>query len=216
MFETFEQIVLILEPAIDGGSVALFQKGCQIAVAAGGAAAVSKSDDLINIIGDLLEKNNLKKSSIATVVVSREPGSLTGMRNGLAAAQGLADALGLRVISVSLLECLLWQNAGLQNGKYLAAFETAGSGIYFCLLTVEGNKIDVRSESRRVLEINHFLEEAGSNLFKTDALYLNTKLIENLKVFKDFDKICQTANLIEVEGNPATIIGRATTNKKQH
>jgi tRNA threonylcarbamoyladenosine biosynthesis protein TsaB len=59
---------------------------------------------IIKKMSDLFESANLSKNDIAGLVVGVGPGSFTGLRIGLAAAKGMALALDIPIIAVSLFE----------------------------------------------------------------------------------------------------------------
>jgi tRNA threonylcarbamoyladenosine biosynthesis protein TsaB len=108
MINRERKIVLALETAIGGGSVALLKDGAVLDFAAGDSP-VSKSDGLLELIKTLLKKNKVTKKEIDMVVVSNGPGSLTGIRVGLATAKGLKDSLQIEYYEVSLLDVLYRQ-----------------------------------------------------------------------------------------------------------
>ncbi len=64
------------------------------------------SEILLEKIKNILSKNNLHLSNIELIAVSLGPGSLNGIRVGIAAAQGLAFSLGIKCVGVSLFEAL--------------------------------------------------------------------------------------------------------------
>jgi len=59
---------------------------------------------IIKKVSDLFESANLSKTELAGVVVGVGPGSFTGLRIGLAIAKGMAVALDIPLISISLFE----------------------------------------------------------------------------------------------------------------
>jgi tRNA threonylcarbamoyladenosine biosynthesis protein TsaB len=61
---------------------------------------------LIGQIHDLLEKNGVTVQQVECFAAACGPGSFTGVRVGLAAAKGLAEATGKRVVAVSNLRAL--------------------------------------------------------------------------------------------------------------
>jgi len=64
---------------------------------------------IIRKIDNLVSSAGLKQSDIDGIVVSTGPGSFTGLRIGLAAAKGIAVALGIPVIGISLFELAAWR-----------------------------------------------------------------------------------------------------------
>lgn len=63
---------------------------------------------LFGQIGSLLARNGLSLNNIDAFASASGPGSFTGVRVGLAAAKGLAEAAGRRVVAVSNLQALAW------------------------------------------------------------------------------------------------------------
>jgi tRNA threonylcarbamoyladenosine biosynthesis protein TsaB len=74
----------------------------------------SYSEMLIAAIDELLKAHGLTLHSVACLVAVSGPGSFTGVRIGLSAAKGLAEAAALKVVAVSRLEVLA-QKAGLAD-----------------------------------------------------------------------------------------------------
>lgn len=64
---------------------------------------------IIRKIDNLISSAGLKQSDIDGIVVSTGPGSFTGLRIGLAAAKGIAVALRIPVIGISLFELAAWR-----------------------------------------------------------------------------------------------------------
>lgn len=67
---------------------------------------VSRALSVLADIDDLLRQANLEATDLDALAVGVGPGSFTGLRMGLAAARGLALALGLPVAGVSTLDAL--------------------------------------------------------------------------------------------------------------
>jgi tRNA threonylcarbamoyladenosine biosynthesis protein TsaB len=63
---------------------------------------------LFGQIDQLLARHGLSLSNIDAFASASGPGSFTGVRVGLAAAKGLAEAAGRRVVAVSNLQALAW------------------------------------------------------------------------------------------------------------
>lgn len=99
------QIVLALETALFPGSVSLFE-GTQEIDFRVGAAEISRSEDLLPIVSDLLKRNQIHQKEIDLIGISIGPGSFTGVRVGLATAKGLAMGIGCACGGVSTLEAL--------------------------------------------------------------------------------------------------------------
>jgi len=63
---------------------------------------------LFGQIGELLDRHGRSLSDIDVFASACGPGSFTGVRVGLAAVKGLAEAAGCRVVAVSNLRALAW------------------------------------------------------------------------------------------------------------
>jgi tRNA threonylcarbamoyladenosine biosynthesis protein TsaB len=63
---------------------------------------------LFGQIGELLVRHGLSLRDIDAFASASGPGSFTGVRVGLAAVKGLAEAAGRRVVAVSNLQALAW------------------------------------------------------------------------------------------------------------
>lgn len=66
----------------------------------------SYSATLIVAVGELLQRAGLVLRDVGAMVVVNGPGSFTGVRVGLSAAKGLAEAAALPILAVSRLEVL--------------------------------------------------------------------------------------------------------------
>jgi tRNA threonylcarbamoyladenosine biosynthesis protein TsaB len=86
------------------------------------------SAQLVPHIAALLAKHRLSKRDIGGFAVATGPGSFTGLRVGLAAVKGLAEALGKPVVAVSRLEAVARASATL--GSVLAALDAGRRQAY--------------------------------------------------------------------------------------
>jgi len=85
------QIILAIETALAGGSLALYRDGDVYADVRG----VSRSEDVLPAINALLQKVELGIRDVKEIAVSLGPGSFTGIRIGIATALGLKASLGV-------------------------------------------------------------------------------------------------------------------------
>ena len=135
-------IVLAIETATREGSVALARDGVLLTSARGDAtrphAARLPGDAL-----DLLARSGLALHEVSAIAVCLGPGAFTGLRVGIAAAQGLAFATGHPIVGISALDALavallegcppdavagVWIDAARAEvfaARYVAAPETA-------------------------------------------------------------------------------------------
>ena len=74
----------------------------------------SYSATLVAAVADLLKRAGVELSKLDAIVAVNGPGSFTGVRVGLSAVKGLAEAAQIRVVAVSRLEVLAWK-AGLRS-----------------------------------------------------------------------------------------------------
>lgn len=92
------------------------------------------SELLLSTVSELLAEAGLTAAELDGVVVVRGPGSFTGIRIGVSAAKGLAEALGIPLIAISRLELLARKAPG---GSAFAVLD-AGRGEFYGGLYREG------------------------------------------------------------------------------
>lgn len=100
-----DQIVLAIESAIAGGSISLQKNGDELANWIG-TTNVSKAEDLLANIDEILTSNCFSLQDISLIGVSAGPGSFTGIRIGLATALGIKSGLGIKMSSGSALKAI--------------------------------------------------------------------------------------------------------------
>jgi len=69
-------------------------------------AGRSYSATLVSAMDGLLKEQGIRLNDVGVLVAVSGPGSFTGVRVGLSAAKGLAEATGIRIVAVSRLEVL--------------------------------------------------------------------------------------------------------------
>lgn len=97
-------ILLAIDTATEGCSAALWVNGKLFHRFT--VQARMHAELILPFIEDLLQEAGIEKKEIQGLVVARGPGAFTGVRIGIAVAQGLALALDVPVVSVSNLKTL--------------------------------------------------------------------------------------------------------------
>lgn len=121
-------IVLGIDTCGATGSVALgrLENGTISLLAQAVLAGRTYSAQLVPVLRDLLLGQNLPIDAIKALVVVNGPGSFTGVRIGVSAAKGLAEALNIPVLAVSRLAVL-----ASKAGTECAAFDAGRREFYF-------------------------------------------------------------------------------------
>ncbi|MEQ1764066.1 MAG: tRNA (adenosine(37)-N6)-threonylcarbamoyltransferase complex dimerization subunit type 1 TsaB [Pyrinomonadaceae bacterium] len=102
-----DNYLLAIESAISGGSIALFNKGDFVYGASGGNS-VSRAEDLLPRIIELLTEAGLSVGQLKKVGVSLGPGSYTGLRIGIATVMGLCRGLGVDYVGIPVFDAIAW------------------------------------------------------------------------------------------------------------
>src|ERR1035438_4458165 len=87
----------------------------------------SYSATLVAAVGELLARSGVELRNLAAIVAVNGPGSFTGVRVGLSAVKGLAEAARIPVAAVSRLEVLA-AKAGVPGDRSLSPGWKAGLG----------------------------------------------------------------------------------------
>jgi tRNA threonylcarbamoyladenosine biosynthesis protein TsaB len=99
--------ILAIDTTSDHGSVALFA-GDQVVEEVTLESADGYAHILFGAIDELLDRYGLRLNQLDGFASAAGPGAFTGVRVGLTAAKGLAEANDRRVVAVSNLEALAW------------------------------------------------------------------------------------------------------------
>ena len=122
-------LILGLETAIAGGSVALFHSDIELA-SVKGESGITRTEDLLPNIAKLLDGCKIAARELTAIVVSTGPGSFTGIRVGIATALGLGSACDIRCIGLSVLEAMAFISklsrvvAAVPMGRDLACLQS--------------------------------------------------------------------------------------------
>ncbi len=95
------------------------------------SAARTHSATLLALIEQLLDDAAIERSALSAVAISSGPGSFTGLRIGLAVAQGIALGLSIPLLAIDSLAVLAATASGqLADGSRLMAISDARMGQY--------------------------------------------------------------------------------------
>ena len=99
-------LLLHLETATKNCSVALGKEGAVLDCLEQATEGYSHAEQLHVFIDQILKRNQLEPSRLDGIVVSKGPGSYTGLRIGVSAAKGLAYALQIPLLSLRTTQVL--------------------------------------------------------------------------------------------------------------
>lgn len=163
---------------------------------------------MLLLIENLLKKNGIEKREIGIIAVSDGPGSLTGLRIGLAIARGLGDSLSAKVCRISVLETLACQSN--LDGRVLSAIYTERIGIFYQEFLINAQQCKPFSEIVQISKLAEFADKLDSLKGEGVTVVLN----ENLRkiLFNQSFKL-DGLTIFLAEGNLAETIGLAVTAK---
>lgn len=124
--------ILAVDTATPCCSVALAENG-EVRAAAVDAGGVTHSRHLMGLIHGVMASTGWAMAQLDGFAVTHGPGSFTGIRIGMSAVMGLAQAVARPVVGISVLETLAWPLS--QGGQSVCALIDARrtevySGVY--------------------------------------------------------------------------------------
>lgn len=130
-------IVLAIDTAGTSCSAALYDANRDIVLgAAGEDIGRGHAERLMEFVDGALEAAGLDLPAVDRIAVTIGPGSFTGIRVGVAAARGLALALGVPAVGVSTLSAL----AAGRKGPLLVAIDAKRDEVYWQAFAADGNE----------------------------------------------------------------------------
>lgn len=140
-------LILSIETATRGGSVAL-TRGARLLAARAGDATVSHSSHLLRYVSEALEEAGVTLREIELFAAAVGPGSFTGLRIGLATVKSFAATLGRSCVGVPSLHAVA--RAAGESDRTLALLP-AGRGEVFAQLL----KVDAAGDVQQLEEPAH-------------------------------------------------------------
>ncbi len=129
-------LILAFDTTSEAGGVGIFRDHECLARVANDGPANRYSVNLFHMVDQAIEEARVRHgvpvrglADMGLLAVATGPGSFTGIRVGLAAAQGWAKAFGLPVCGISVLEALV--DAAQIPTDWAAPFLDAGRGEFF-------------------------------------------------------------------------------------
>lgn len=175
-------IILAIESAIQGGSISLLTDGVEVAYWIG-TSNVSKAEDLLFNINEILISNNISRHDIDLVAVSAGPGSFTGIRIGIATALGLKAGLGVEIASGSALKAMAW---GRPGGSLTAALPVGRNSICVQQFTITGGEVTTLDEPCPMPEDEFFellQSDKDTNFILHESLFEKCETAPNITNF---------------------------------
>jgi len=128
--------LLALDTATEACSVALWRDGMMFARSA--VSPRKHAEQVLPWVDALLTEAGLARSQLDAVAVGRGPGGFTGVRLGVAVAQGIAFGLGLPVVPVSSLAALAMQAEAAPGEQVLASIDARMGELYLGMFRIDG------------------------------------------------------------------------------
>ncbi|SET13666.1 tRNA (adenosine(37)-N6)-threonylcarbamoyltransferase complex dimerization subunit type 1 TsaB [Anaerobranca gottschalkii] len=118
---------------------------------------VTHSQKLLPAVDMLLKVTDVTLDQIDLIGVAVGPGSFTGLRIGIATAQGLAYGKKIPVVGISTLEALAY-TTNITNGLVVPILNARRNGVYTAIFKGEKNKYQRLLEDS-VLKLEELLEK---------------------------------------------------------
>jgi tRNA threonylcarbamoyl adenosine modification protein YeaZ len=188
--------ILALETAIDGGSVSILADEVEVDFVKGNQN-LSKSEDLLTLLDDLLTRNKINKNQIGLIAVSIGAGSLTGLRIGKAIALGLGNSLNITVVEINLFAAL-YQIKNTAKNLFSAVYAGKDKVLY---------KEKLENSEIQTLFVKEFTQKYDSWKIIENASVILSENLQSVLTEDDWNKIISDSQTQIVEGSLAKLIG---------
>lgn len=174
-------LVLAIETATEICSIA-FAKNEQLIAECRLNVHRVHSEKLVPLIDQLSQDAQIDLNQLELIAISAGPGSFTGLRIGMAAAKGLAFALGCPLISVITLDALAFQMP-VQAGIVCPLIKARPDEVYTAQYEMKaGNPFPTRLTDYQMLKIQDLINfiPAGATLSGNGVLAFKEALNKSL------------------------------------
>lgn len=160
---------------------------------------LTHSEQMMPLLDSLLSHLELKMADIDLIGVSVGPGSFTGIRIGVAAANAMAMALDIPVVGISSLEAMAY-TAGETAYTTVSTFDAQRDRFYFNAYKFENSELKAL-EAEDVLEKEDLIKKLESYdkvLLLGDAVFINEELPLNVKKAKRAVRYVRASSVCEL------------------
>ena len=145
--------ILGIDTSSPSGSVALLDSGCVVSESLLDSSPVY-SDKLLKEVDGILNRSKTRLNELGGFVITKGPGSFTGLRIGIGAAQGLGMANDIPLIGISSLELLAYSASNkLSSDYFLVCLPTREQEVYFAAYNRDKDSVVLQGRER-VLQLN--------------------------------------------------------------
>lgn len=166
-------LLLNIETSTTNCSVSLSKEGETLVLKEDYNSNYSHAESLHVFIDDVIKSAKIKLSEIDAIVVSKGPGSYTGLRIGVSAAKGLCYSLDKPLISVSTLESLSHQ-VYIEKGFIVPMLDARRMEIYSAV--IDANHHQIREIQAQILDESAFID-----YLENDKVYFIGNGVEKTK-----------------------------------
>ena len=207
---TSEKYILAMETGISGGSLAIFENETVLA-SWSGQNIVSRSEDVLENLSNLMNNNFMRPITFKGLIISKGPGSLTGLRIGRALALGFKTAYNCSLEATSLFKALSNQiEFSTQFEKLIVALKTNKNQI-----TWQRFELREKGFERKFIETSD-IKTCGSEDFFTNVQNRNCNIVTHFSSSVKEHDVDTDINFIEIKKDLAIILGLYSINNGQN
>ncbi len=179
------KITLAIETAVGGGSLSLYKNELIIDRWVG-EREVSRSEELLEAVSAILNRNRIKSGDLDFIAVSCGPGSYTGLRIGLATAIGLKNGLNIKCFGISILDCFYYEFEK-QNLYVITAVSFGKNEVCYQVFEKLHNRNKIVKTKPKKVSIEKFIQLVNSH--SDVALAVNQKLYTKTENFLNINPL---------------------------
>ena len=139
----------------------------------------SHSEKLFEVIETVITQASISKKELKAIAVSAGPGSFTGLRVGMSAAKGIAQALSIPIIPVPTFEALALQVCQFlpDNSLFTICNKVGREELYFAKFQIRSNNY-IFKEELKIIPILDF-----NSISTKDKIFGNVDIENSGNVF---------------------------------
>lgn len=204
-------LVLAVDTSVASASFAL-ARGNEILSVLKGNASVPHSKTFFLQISELLASSGRNKiNDVELFAVATGPGSFTGLRVGLSASKGLAQALGKPIVGINSFDALAL--ASKVRGDVLVMIEAGRKEYYFGLRRIVEGELVQKIGEDYVGEPEKFLSSMAESTIATGAV--SQEFLKNLPNFQFHSSVSTSAEEIALYA-PKLLLSGADFSLRPH